>query len=57
MDSSFKPREAKKGTGDNVPGGVWGRPHRNPNFQKNIVSEQTAKQSTIETTSLGKACF
>ena len=27
-------REAKKGSGDNVPSGVWGRPHRNLHQKK-----------------------
>ena len=28
-----EPCEAKKGAGNNVPSGVWGWPHRNPNPQ------------------------
>ena len=44
-------REAEKGFGDNVPKqGMGWQPHRNPvPIKKEVVSEQNAKHSTIET--------
>ena len=48
MIKIVSPREAKRGFGDEIPKQVWAAAQRNP-YEKNVVSEQAAKQPTIET--------
>ena len=50
-------REAKKGFGDKVPKWVWAIAQPYPAPSKEVVSEQNAKHSAIETGLCGKARF